>query len=97
MQVITRQKSDLAELYHNHRGESRVLVPDGVGAWRYFMLTREQGKFWRSLSSTERSFLTHLSKGTCFVCALKDVMVRQERFESSLHRALMSFLLAQIG
>jgi hypothetical protein len=97
MQGVTRQRSELAEPYHNHRGESRVLVPDGVGAWRYFMLTREQGKFWRSLSSTERSFLTHVSKETCFVCALRDVMVRQERFESSLHRALMSFLLTQTG
>jgi len=95
MEGVTRQDSALTEFYHRHRGGTRVLIPEGVGAWRYLMLTPDQAKFWRSLSRTERSFLARLSRGTCFVCALRDVIVRQERFEAGLHRALMSFLLVQ--
>ncbi len=97
MQVVVNRTRELTALYHRHRGVRRVLIPDGVGAWRYYTLSREQAKFWRSLSGTERSFLTRLSRGTCFVCALKDVMARQERFEAGLHRAMMSFLLVRVG
>ena len=59
------------------------------------MLTPKQAKFWQKLGKTERSYLVRLSRSRCFVCTLKDSMEGAERFDASLYRAMMSFLLTR--
>ena len=74
-----------------------MLVAEGTGAWRYYMLTPKQLSFWRGLSRAERNYLVRLSARGCFVCVLKEAIKGQERMEAALHRAMMSFLLAPPG
>ncbi|HYB07261.1 MAG TPA: hypothetical protein VEB87_03795 [Nitrososphaerales archaeon] len=93
MTSLASQKDELLALYHRHKGACRVLVPEGTDAWRYYMVTRKEATYWRNLGRTEKDFLARLGRRGCFVCALRDVMARQERLETGLHSALMSFLL----
>jgi hypothetical protein len=93
LQAQTWRKGGAVELLHRHKGAHHLLVPEGAGAWRYYMLTRNQLRFWRGLSRAERNYLVRLGRRGCFVCVLRGMMERQERFEATLYRAMMGFLL----
>jgi hypothetical protein len=95
LQSVTKRTGELVELHHQHRGSHRILVPEGTKAWRYYLLSPKQARFWSKLGKTERGYLTRLARSRCFVCTLKDSMEGQERFEASLYRGMMSFLLTR--
>jgi hypothetical protein len=85
-----------AQLSHQHMGDSRLLVREGTRAWRYYMITPQQIRFWRSLNGIERSSIVRKSRG-CFVCALEEAIERRKQFEDGLHGAMMSYLLSSPG
>ena len=95
LEVIANLQRDNGRvvIHHEHRGKTRVLVPDGARAWRYYTLTTKQLKFWRTLSWPERTYLARMGRKTCLVCTLNEAMNQKKRFEDGLYRALMSFLL----
>jgi hypothetical protein len=93
LQTLTHRKKGVVELIHQHRGVRHILVADGTGAWRYYIVTPRQLSFWRRLSRAERNYLVRMSRRSCFVCLLRDAMKGQERMEVALYRAMMSFLL----
>ncbi len=97
LQTLRNPEDEFSELYHQHGGAHRVLVRDGTNAWRYYLLTSRERRFWRRLSRTEREYLRRRGRRGCLVCAVRDAMAIQERLEAGLHRAMMSFLLVPLA
>lgn len=79
--------------FGDHAGNRRVLVRAGKDAWRYYNLTAAQLRFWRRLTSAERSFLERAQDRQCFICALRRTIERRKKLSARLYASLMTSLL----